>query len=185
MEPDCRMVNIFRVDIKKLTELAETIKVNNSAPDFVKQRFDIIKKLIVCSYYCYEFLDVAFEHSLLTIEGVVAEAFMRDHNYKVRLISKKGREIEVKTVKQWKDIIYHKFKKEKFQWKENKSFQPSLGNLLIWVKENYNLQLDDTQLEVIKELRNYIAHPANIHIQGPRVVSLIKKNADFINALFP
>jgi len=49
-------------------KIASAIEFNPQVPEDVISRFEVIKKLILHSYFVYDFLDVAMERALLTLE---------------------------------------------------------------------------------------------------------------------
>jgi hypothetical protein len=51
------------------------VKLSASVPEEVLERFEIIRKLILHSYFVYEFLDIAMEKALLTFELALKNRF--------------------------------------------------------------------------------------------------------------
>lgn len=178
LKPDVRS-EMLMITPDKLRREIEEIKLNDKVPEFIRQRFEVIKKLILHSYYVYEFLDVAFDYSFLSIEGALGEIYMKEHNYEVEMI-KKDQIIKVKTFTSLSDRYY----KGKYRVEENKNFRPSLNGLIHWYEKKHDVILDESVVEPLKFFRNNVAHPHDIRVMGIQNVSTIKKNCKFINSLF-
>lgn len=52
--------------------IVSRITFHHGVPEDVVKRFEVVKKLILHSYYEYEFLDLAFERALTTFEMALA-----------------------------------------------------------------------------------------------------------------
>lgn len=62
----------------KLQETADRITFNPSVPEDVVNRFHLVKKLVIHSYYEYEFADLDVERSLLTFEMALGARYSKD-----------------------------------------------------------------------------------------------------------
>jgi len=69
--------NAWGIDSTRVfKDFVSAIQIDEQVFKDVRQKFDIIKKLLLYSYYEREFIDVAFDQSLLTFEMALARRYL-------------------------------------------------------------------------------------------------------------
>lgn len=186
-EPDSRC-NAFHITPQRLSERLEEIKLNDNLPKEVSNQLKICKKLCLYSYFVYEFATVGQGLSFLAIETALKE--------RLRLFYADGFNFKRKTdgiitkenplsLSHFQSLLENK--ELKIQ-KIDSFFERGvlLGDLIEWSVTNGILdERFDGEGEVIKELRNAVAHPVGQTILSPwDAIHGLSLNVKLINSLF-
>jgi hypothetical protein len=129
----------------------------------VRKRFEIIRKLIAHSFFEYQFCDIAAAHMHMLMEMAMAWKF------------------EEVTGQPW----YIKTTKESTKEKKKLANSRKLSTLFKWLKDNNYLDIiHPVDPDILRETRNYYAHPRMHTIGGGVLLSRIKELIAFINELY-
>jgi hypothetical protein len=124
-------------------------------PEDVVKSFNIIQKLLLHSYYEYEFYDVAAAKALMTFEMAL----------KIRYEQLTGEEWEKKV--------------------KRREPKRDLMNLISWFQNQHYFEVtNDKYLEQVRKVRNSYAHPEKHSYGGPMVRQWIQNPMDLINDLY-
>ncbi len=126
-----------------------------AVPEDIINCFRVIKKLLLHSYYEYEFCDVATSKALLTLELALQTRYLELTGEKWTIKIKKGEQ------------------------------RRDLKNLISWFLDRNYFEISNINyLTQIRQIRNSYAHPKNYSYAGPAVTDLIQKTIDLINDVY-
>lgn len=187
IKPDTRC-SAFHITLKSLSEELEGLNLNDNIPKEISEQIRICKKLFLYSYFVYEFATVSEELSYLVIETALKERLrlfypdgLEFKNLETGLIQKE----KPHSLAHFDSLL--KNNKLKFMGVEN-FFKRGINiyDLINWtidkgiLKESYK-----GQGKVIKDLRNFAAHPSGRSIVTPwMAIDGLAKNIGLINSLF-
>ena len=187
IKPDSRC-SAFHITPQRLSERLEEIKLNDNLPEEVSNQLKVCKKICLYSYFVYEFATIAQGLSFLAIETALKE--------RLRLFYPGGIDFKIKidgTIKKEKSLSLSHFqallknKDLKIQ-KIDGFFERGvlLGDLIEWSLNRGILdERFDGEGDVVKDLRNAVAHPVGQTIVPPwNAIHGLSLNVKLINSLF-
>jgi len=187
IKPDSRC-SVFHITLKSLSEKLEKINLNDNIPKEISEQIRICKKLCLYSYFVYEFATVGEELSYLAIETALKERlrlFYLDgfefKNLESGLIQKE----KPHSLPHFESLLRNDILK--FMGAEG-FFKRGINmyDLMNWAIEKEILKESfKGQGAVVKDLRNFAAHPSGRSINIPwNAIDSLARNVSLINSLF-
>jgi hypothetical protein len=151
---------LLKTPLSTLQELAGSVSFRSEVDQAVVERFEVVKKLMLHSYFEYAFLDVASERALFTLEMALLRRYRDLHS------ADDDPETEID------------------------GEPGSLFHLLKWAEEEHLLEDNETTLEGehivhhLRRMRNRTAHPKRERRYGTLAISVIQRVVEIINELY-
>jgi len=131
------------------------IYLKDQVPEDIKNSYKIIEKILLHSYFEYEFFDVAATKALMTFEMAL----------RIRYRELTGEDWEKKTKKG--------------------EAKRDLKNLITWFQDQHYFEVtNDAYLDHVRKVRNSYAHPDRHSFGGPMARHWIENPMDLINDLY-